>query len=99
MVRNSDIDMRSSRKNFVIFNQTLRKEYWKSAWRTRCSNPSLDDTVPRGAPSRLLGAICLLLLDDVVRTAFTVELSLGVLTARVGLPVFAFSVFDVVNRP
>lgn len=39
--------------------------------------------------STLLGAIYLLLLDDVARTAFTVELPLGILTALVGLPVFA----------
>lgn len=39
--------------------------------------------------SALLGALYVLLLDDVARTAFTVELPLGVLTALVGLPVFA----------
>jgi iron complex transport system permease protein len=37
----------------------------------------------------LLGALYLLLLDDVARTAFTVELPLGVLTALVGLPLLA----------
>lgn len=39
--------------------------------------------------SALLGALYVLLLDDIARTAFTVELPLGVLTALVGLPVFA----------
>ena len=39
--------------------------------------------------SAMLGALYLLLLDDVARTAFSVELPLGVLTALVGLPVFA----------
>lgn len=39
--------------------------------------------------SALLGALYLLLLDDVARTAFTVELPLGVLTALVGLPLLA----------
>ena len=39
--------------------------------------------------SSLLGALYVLLLDDIARTAFTVELPLGVLTALVGLPVFA----------
>jgi iron complex transport system permease protein len=39
--------------------------------------------------SALLGALYVLLLDDVARTAFPVELPLGVLTALVGLPVFA----------
>lgn len=39
--------------------------------------------------SALLGALYVLLLDDIARTAFPVELPLGVLTALVGLPVFA----------
>jgi iron complex transport system permease protein len=40
--------------------------------------------------SALLGALYVLLLDDVTRTVFTVELPLGILTALVGLPVFAW---------
>ncbi|WP_449369894.1 FecCD family ABC transporter permease [Thiomonas sp.] len=40
--------------------------------------------------SALLGALYVLVLDDVARTAFTVELPLGILTALVGLPVFAW---------
>ncbi|MGE0072446.1 MAG: FecCD family ABC transporter permease [Thiomonas sp.] len=36
----------------------------------------------------LLGALYVLLLDDIARTALPVELPLGVLTALVGLPVF-----------
>lgn len=39
--------------------------------------------------SALLGGLYLLLLDDVARTALSVELPLGVLTALVGLPLFA----------
>lgn len=38
--------------------------------------------------SALLGAIFLLVVDDVVRTAFTAEVPLGILTALVGAPFF-----------
>lgn len=41
--------------------------------------------------SALLGALYVLVLDDVARTASSVELPLGVLTALVGLPVFALA--------
>lgn len=40
--------------------------------------------------SALLGALYVLILDDAARTMFTVELPLGILTALVGLPVFAW---------
>ncbi|MGC9185771.1 MAG: FecCD family ABC transporter permease, partial [Thiomonas sp.] len=39
--------------------------------------------------SALLGALYVLLLDDLARSALSVELPLGVLTALVGLPLFA----------
>ena len=42
------------------------------------------------AVSFLLGGFFLLLLDDIIRGANSVELPLGVLTALVGTPVFAF---------
>jgi iron complex transport system permease protein len=39
--------------------------------------------------SALLGAIYLLLVDDIARTATVAELPIGIITALVGLPVFA----------
>lgn len=40
--------------------------------------------------SGLLGAIYLLLVDNVARTATTTEIPLGIITALIGVPVFAF---------
>lgn len=40
--------------------------------------------------SALLGAIFLLLVDDICRAAFTAELPLGVMTAILGAPLFVF---------
>ena len=42
------------------------------------------------AVSFLIGVFFLLLMDDIIRGANSVELPLGVLTALVGTPVFAF---------
>jgi iron complex transport system permease protein len=41
------------------------------------------------AVSALLGAIYLLLVDNIARTATVAELPIGIITALVGLPVFA----------
>lgn len=40
--------------------------------------------------SMLLGASFLMLVDDVARTAATVELPLGILTSFIGAPVFVY---------
>jgi iron complex transport system permease protein len=41
--------------------------------------------------SALLGAIYLLWVDNVARLAMSVEIPLGILTALIGLPVFAWA--------
>ncbi|MDD3610492.1 MAG: iron ABC transporter permease [Halothiobacillaceae bacterium] len=45
--------------------------------------------------SALLGALYLVLVDDVARLALTVEIPLGILTALIGLPVFAWALRNV----
>jgi iron complex transport system permease protein len=49
--------------------------------------PSHDALLPAAAA---LGALYLLLIDDVARTATAAEIPLGILTALIGAPVFAF---------
>ena len=39
--------------------------------------------------SALIGAIYLLLVDDIARTATVADLPLGIITALIGVPVFA----------
>jgi len=48
--------------------------------------------------SALLGASFLLLADDIVRTTFSSELPLGVITSLVGAPVFAWLLYRNQNR-
>ncbi|AZR81200.1 FecCD family ABC transporter permease [Thiomicrospira sp. S5] len=45
--------------------------------------------------SALIGAIYLLVVDNVARLALTVEIPLGILTALIGLPVFAWALKNV----
>jgi iron complex transport system permease protein len=51
------------------------------------TGPDLNRLIPVSA---LLGAIYLLLIDDLARTLATVEIPLGILTSLVGAPVFIY---------
>ena len=41
----------------------------------------------------LIGAIFMILVDDIARCAFTVEISLGIITGLVGGPFFLYLLF------
>ncbi|UWN76196.1 iron ABC transporter permease [Anaerotruncus colihominis] len=46
----------------------------------------------------ILGSTFLLLVDDVARTAFMVELPIGILTSFIGVPFFMFIFKSGVNK-
>jgi iron complex transport system permease protein len=49
--------------------------------------PNFKDLLPA---STFLGAFFLLIVDDVARCAFSVEIPLGILTALIGAPFFLY---------
>jgi len=70
------------------------RSWLSSAWAGRLPHfaralvgPSHDTLLPASA---VLGALYLLAIDDIARTATAAEIPLGILTALIGAPVFAF---------